>query len=135
MATRGFSSGSPSSATYETQPGGLERPVGRHVEGDAGLGVHHGLPARGGRLFTVRAARIARTGRLRTGLGGVRGLVGLVGLVAAEQDESGDAGRDDDGGGRDESAAAQGSRDARRRARALHRIGGAGGINRLDVRE
>ncbi|GAA2636198.1 hypothetical protein [Streptomyces vastus] len=34
-----------------------------------------------------------------------------------------------------ESAATQGIRDARRRARALDRIGGAGGISRLDVRE
>ena len=34
-----------------------------------------------------------------------------------------------------ESAATQGIRDARRRARALHRMGGAGGISRLDVRD
>ncbi|MFE9642612.1 hypothetical protein ACFYO0_00310 [Streptomyces sp. NPDC006365] len=34
-----------------------------------------------------------------------------------------------------ESAATRGIRDARRRARALDRIGGAGGISRLDVRE
>ncbi|NGO12157.1 hypothetical protein G5C60_32275 [Streptomyces sp. HC44] len=38
-------------------------------------------------------------------------------------------------GHRIESAATQGIRDARRRARALHRMGGAGGISRLDVRD